>query len=203
MTYDIKELLNKIHNDGVVAAEKKAKDIEEKAEKKAHEIIQAAEHTATMMLTEATRASKATEEAARASLLQAFRDLLIQVRKEINELLEKIVRRQVSATLSAKELAALISSVIKSYTLSTDSSLIVTLSKEDAKKLEKAMLSALKNELKKDIVLKSSDDIRAGFTISYDTGKSHYDFTDKAITDYLMSRLTPTVAAILKATTEG
>ena len=64
-------------------------------------------------------------------------------------------------------------------------------------KLEKGFLQELKEKVKSGITLKSTADISGGFTISFDSGKSHLDFTDHALAEYLSNYLKPKLKEIL------
>ena len=75
---------------------------------------------------------------------------------------------------------------------------VISLKKEDLEKLEKGFLQELKEKVKSGITLKSTADISGGFTISFDSGKSHLDFTDHALAEYLSSLLKPKLAELLK-----
>jgi vacuolar-type H+-ATPase subunit E/Vma4 len=61
----------------------------------------------------------------------------------------------------------------------------------------------LGDEIKKGLTLKPLGEISGGFTISYDGGKSHYDFTDKGIAEYLSACLNPELSAILNKAASG
>jgi len=71
------------------------------------------------------------------------------------------------------------------------------LRKEDLERLREGFLSELKDAVKKGIVLKPSEDILGGLTISYDAGRSLFDFTDKALTEYITSYLRPKLKEVL------
>jgi vacuolar-type H+-ATPase subunit E/Vma4 len=43
-----------------------------------------------------------------------------------------------------------------------------------------------------------SEDISSGFIISYDQGKSYFDFSDKALAEYIAGYLKPQLSEILK-----
>ncbi len=90
---------------------------------------------------------------------------------------------------------------MKSYQIQESGEVIVSLSEQDFKKLEKEFLGKLKVELKKSITLKPKEDIHAGFTLSFDAGKSCYDFTDSSLAEYLSLRLEPKLAELLKSAT--
>ena len=88
--------------------------------------------------------------------------------------------------------------MIKDYGNKEKGGIVISLGKEEFQKLEKTLLSELKDEVKKGVTLKSSDEIGAGFIISFDAGKSHFDFTDKALAQYLGGYLKPAIAELLK-----
>ena len=74
----------------------------------------------------------------------------------------------------------------------------IFLNKEDLETLEKNFLHKLIEETKKKIILRPAEEISGGFTISFDNGKSCYDFTDKALADYIGTYLKPKLNQILQ-----
>lgn len=196
MAEELKELIEKIQEEGIKAAMDKAGAIEEEARKKAEHIIRNAEKKAEQLLEEAKESAAKMEASGISSIRQASRDAILSLKKEINEMLERLIASHVHRALPAEELARIIRMLVKEYKGKDD--VIISLDKEDLKKLEQGFLSELRQEAKKGVTLKSSDDILGGFTISYDSGKSHYDFTDKAIAQYIGAYLKPKLLGILK-----
>lgn len=198
MTEELKNLIEKIQEEGVQAAEDKAKQIEGAAKREAEAILAKAGKDAQALIEEAKRKAKREEEAGLAGLKQAGRDLLIALRKEINAVLDKIVVSHVKEALAPDETARIITALVKNYSQKEKADIIISVNKEDLGKIEKALIRELKDETKKGITLTASEDTRAGFTISYDAGKSHYDFTDKALAEYIGAGLKPKLAEMLK-----
>lgn len=198
MTEELKSLIEKIQVEGVQVAQDKARAIEDEARQKAGAIIEKAKKEAEKMLAEAQERIQKLEEASRLVLKQAARDTTIALKKEINNLLDKIIKSTIAQALTVQELSKIITTLIKDYAAKHKEGIELTLNKEDREKIEKGFLNALKEELRKGIVLKSSDEISAGFLISFDAGKSHFDFTDKALTDYLGIYLKPKLAELFK-----
>jgi V/A-type H+-transporting ATPase subunit E len=196
MADQIRDLIEKIQQEGVRAAEDKAKEIENQAECQAEEIIKKAKLEAGKLIREAKEEIAKSQESSKILLKQAGRDLIISLKKEINKILDKLILFNVRQALSPEELAKILSSLIKNY--SAKENVIISLNKEDLRKLEKGLLDTLKEEVKKGITLRPSDDIQAGFIISYDSGKSYYDFTDTALTEYIGSYLKPKLKEILE-----
>ncbi len=198
MAEDLKGLIEKIHEEGVKAAENKAKDIENEAKLRAQAIVDKAEKNAEKIIAEAKDEVAKIEKSGEASLKQAGRNLIISLKKEIESLLNKLIMLEIREELSPQVMTKIITTLIKNYKDKEKADIIISLGKEDLKKMEKGFLKKLKSEVKKGITLKARDDIRAGFVISYDNGKSHYDFTDKALTEYIGLYLRPKLRDILK-----
>lgn len=196
MAEEIKELIEKIQQEGVQAAESKAKQIEEQSRKEAEAVIEKAMHEAARITVEAKERSLKMEESTKALLKQAARDTLLALKKEINAMLERIVVAHVKDVLKPEELAGIITALLKDFA-GKQQEITVSLKKEDLEKLEKQFLRELKEKTKQGITLKPSEDISGGFVISYDGGKSYYDFSDKAIAAYIVTNLKPKLEEIL------
>ncbi|MCX5667919.1 MAG: V-type ATP synthase subunit E family protein [Candidatus Omnitrophica bacterium] len=198
MAEEIKELIEKIRSEGVRAGEDKARAIEFEAQKKARQIINDAEAEAKRILSDARESIRRSEESSRSSLKQAARDVVIGLKKEILAMLNKITLSRMHKALTIEETGKLIAHLLKECKAKDKGDVVVSLKKEDADKLAGVLMSELSGELKKNLVLKPSEDIRGGFTISYDHGKSYYDFTDRALADYIGSYIRPKLIDILK-----
>ena len=196
MAQDIKELIEKINQEGIQAAEAKAKEIEQEARRKADEVLARARQEAGQLISQTQKELERKKEKERTLLVQAARDMLLSLRKQINATLERIITRETQNVLTAETLYKIILSLAKTETGSEG--VVVTLAKDDLKRLEEGFLAKLKDEIKNGLTLKATDDIRAGFTISFDAGKSCFDFSDKAIAEYIGSYLKPRLNELLK-----
>ncbi|MDD5566170.1 MAG: hypothetical protein PHG31_04710 [Candidatus Omnitrophica bacterium] len=201
MAEDIRSLIEKIQKEGVNAAEEKARAIEEEAGRHAKEIVAQARKEAERTIAEAKDKVRKSQESAKISLQQAGRDLLLALREEIGAMLSRLVEAKVHESLTPHELAKIITFLIKEHKEQEPSEIVLQLNKDDLKKLQEGLLGELKEGLKKGVVLRPSEDIRAGFIISFDGGKSHFDFTDKALAGYIGSYLKPRLGEILKEAT--
>ncbi len=198
MADNIKDLIQKIQEEGVKTAEAKAGQIEERAKKEALALIEKAKVEAVRLISEAEHKADQAETSGKVSLKQAARDLILSLKKEIGLLLNRLLMSEVRQALNPDELAKIIMELIKGYKGEVKGDIIVSLGKEDLGKIEQHFLNKLKEEIKRGIVLKSSEDISSGLIISYDQGKSYFDFTDKAISEYIGAYLNPGLNEILK-----
>jgi V/A-type H+-transporting ATPase subunit E len=198
MADQIKELIEKINREGVQAAEEKARQIEQDARAKAGMILQKTEVQSKKMIEEAQDRIDSMQASSRAALQQAGRDLVLSLKQEISEMLERMIVADVSAALAPDALAMIITALVKEYCRGQDTEVLVYLKEQDKRVLEGGFLNKLKGELKKGIELRAQDDIQAGFVISFDSGKSHFDFTDRSLAQYLGAQVKPKLAEILK-----
>jgi V/A-type H+-transporting ATPase subunit E len=198
MAEEIRDLIEKINQEGIRAAEEKAQNIEAAAQQRADEILAQAKLEAEEMISAARERIYREDKAEKTLLAQAGRDLLITLRKEINVILGRIIVSDIRLAMTPEALFRLLSELIRNYHADESSDITVLLSKDDLEILEKNFLHRLREETKKQIVLKSEEEISGGFTISFDSGKSCYDFTDKALAEYIGTYLKPKLNQILQ-----
>lgn len=198
MAQEIKDLIAKIQQEGIKIAEDKAKEIEAQAQAQAQMIIAQAQAQAKKIIASAKEQADDTKQSMETSLSQSGRDFLITLRAQINAILDRLVAENIRQSLPLEELAKIIFALIKGASDKAGSQIIITLSAEDRKHLEKFFLKKLIEETKAQIVLKSSDEISAGLRISFDSGKSHFDFSDTALAEYITVNIRPELGRILK-----
>ncbi len=200
MSQQLQNLIDKIKKEGVDQASELSRSIEAQARQKAEEIIQQAKQEAQEIIANAQAEQQKLSQVTHIALKQAARDAILNLRKAIDETLQKIILRNVQASLPAQSLGEIIRAAISNYLQNVSSSdgAIISVSDKDFAKLQDGFIAELKSELKKSLVLKSNADIGAGFTISFDSGKSFFDFTDVSLADYLASSVNAQLAALLK-----
>lgn len=198
MAEEIRDLIEKINQEGIRAAEEKAHNIVAAAQQRADEILAQARRESEEMIAAAKDRIRRDDEKGKILLNQAGRDLLLSLRKEINAMLGRIVVSEIRQSLTPEALFRLLSEVVRNYSAGGISDITVTLNKEDLEILEKNFLHKLEEETKKKIILSPSEEISGGFTISFDSGKSCYDFTDKALAEYIGTYLKPKLNQILQ-----
>lgn len=197
MSEDIKSLIAKINEEGVKAAETKAAAVEAAARQEAEELIAKAKKEAALLIRQAEAKNSGLEEKTRALLAQAARDVLLGLHKEVNTALGRVIMEEVRKQLSPELLAGLLKELILKEAGASPQDIIINVSAHDFKALEQGLLAKLKQELKKGVTLRPSEAVRAGFTISFDAGKSQFDFSDKALAEYISTHLKPNLKKVL------
>ncbi|MFH1281148.1 MAG: hypothetical protein ABIH91_00290 [Candidatus Omnitrophota bacterium] len=199
MAQEIKDLIAKIQQEGVQAAQEQAEQIKAAAQRDALKIISQAKIEAKKIIEQADIESQRLNAAINASLKQAGRDLLISLRKEINALLANLIKADVQQALTANELTKILETLIRNAPLSLGSEIIVSLNHLDQEKLEKEFFRQLAQITQKQITLKSAEGVNSGFIISFDAGRSIFDFSDTALSEYITGFLKPELGKILKS----
>ncbi len=199
MAQEIKDLIAKIQAEGVKIAQERAREIENKAFEQSQKIIAQARLEAQKIVTDARKEQEEIKVSTESACRLAGRDFLITLRSRINDLLDKLVKENIRQALTAEELAGIISALVKSAPTDKTEQIVITLNEKDRAQLEKAFLQKLVGEVKSGIVLKSSDEISAGLRISFDAGKSHFDFSDAALAEYISANIKPELNRILKS----
>ncbi|MDP2653626.1 MAG: V-type ATP synthase subunit E family protein [Candidatus Omnitrophota bacterium] len=200
MSTQIQELIDKIKTEGIQEAQGKARDIESEARRRADEIVAQAQKKAGDIVAKAQSETQRLQEASRAALQQASRDALLSLRREIQSILNKIILNDLHQALAPEHLTEIIAVTIKNYLQQNAGAgdLTVILSEKDLQQLKDGFLARLKEQVKQPIHLLSAQDVGAGFLISFDGGKSSFDFTDKSLAEFLSRALNQELAALVK-----
>lgn len=200
MAQQVQELIDKIKREGLAAADQNAKRIEDEAQKNAQKILAEARQKAEHLTAQAQAEIQREKISVRTALQQAARDTVLSLRKEIEQILKKIVLHEVRGALTPDKLAEVMRVVIEKSLNGgiQDVSVEAVLSPQDAEQIRKGFLEKIQNQIKRSITLQSSEDIGKGFTISFDGGRSCFDFTDESLAEYLSTFLNSHVCDLLK-----
>lgn len=205
MAQQVQELINKIKQEGIVAAEKKAQEIETQARQRAENILAQAQQKSQELLHQAQEEIKKQQQVSQLAIKQSARNLLLDLRKQINLTLNGILQKNISSSLTPESTANILNSLIKNFIekQSLPKDLHLLLNPSDVNNLKNGILGKLQQEMKNPILVRSSESVSKGFTISFDGGKSSFDFTDQGLTDYLSGYLNSELATLLKESAKG
>lgn len=200
MSEQIQELINKIKDEGFQAAQTKAQEIETQAQAKADALIEKASANANKMIDDAKAAIDKMQAASKNALEQASRDVLLNLRKEINVVLKSLVMRDVKKAMSEDVLSACILAAVKGFfdQQQTSDGIVAVLSSQQLAALKDGFMKKLQDQIKQGLTFESSEDIDQGFMISFDKGSSSFDFTDASLADQLCLYLNAEISALVK-----
>ncbi len=199
MAEEIKSLIEKIQKEGIDKARENAKRIEEEARAHAADIIGRAKKEADALIEKAKEESLRLNDATNAALAQSARDFLIKIKEEANAMLKKIIVSDVEKHLNYEEMSKIINVLIKEHSKGAADNIEIIFNPKDLEKMKEHFLSRLSESLKKGITLKSSQSLSAGFTISFDAGRSYFDFSAEALAEYLSTYLNKELAKFFRS----
>ena len=199
MSENLKGLLEKINQEGIKSAEKKAGEIEDKARLDAEKILSAARKLAGEIVQKAKAEAEKIQVNAELILKQASRDLLLSLKEDIRKMLNKIIAGEIEKALSNEEIAGILAGLIDKYAENNGQAddIKVLVKKEDLEKIKNSFMSKLKDRVKAGVEFKPSPNINAGFSISFDKGKLYFDFSDEGLLETLCAYLNPELARII------
>ncbi len=197
MDIRVQELLDKIKREGVESAEAEASKIVSEAEAKRAGITAAAEKEAKALVERAKVDALRSEEAGKAALLQASRDLILAFRGELEKLLATIVKGELEAAFDADTIKKALPAILEAWAKSGSDEISVMLPEKDLKPLEAFFKDKLGSALKKGVEFKPQKDTKTGFRIVEKGGAAYYDFSAQAVADMLGSYLNGRLAAIV------
>lgn len=200
MPENLKDLLEKINQEGIKSAEEKARIIENKAENDAEKILEDARKLADNIIQEASSNAQRLKATAEASLKQASRDTILSLKEEIRRILNKIVALEISEAMSGDQTGRILADLIEKYVDKNGQpdDVKVLVNKIDLEKIKDSFMSKLKDKVKAGVEFRPSANINVGFSISFDKGKSYFDFSDEGLLDALSVYLNPELAKLIK-----
>ncbi len=204
MEIQLNELIERIKNEGVGAAEAEAAEILRSANDEKMRIIADANAEAEGILRSAREETERIRRASEDAIRQAGRNLLISFRESVCRELEAAVGAAVREAYSADVLGELIPKTVEAWAKNPDAEdMSVLLSAEDLSALETSLLAALKERMKNGVMLKANDSFDGGFRIAVRDGAVYYDYSADEVVDMMSSYLSPRVTALMKEAENG
>ena len=204
MTQVVQELIDKIKSEGVQAAENSANEIKDKAQQEAEAIVESAKNQAQQVIMDAKEEGRKMRETTSLALKQSARDTLLSLRKRIETMLNDIIKGEVASSLESSKLGGIIEATTKAAVSAKtiDGGLEIELNPNDLEALQEGLHARLQKQVKEGIELQSSGRISKGFIISFDGGRSCFEFTDESLAEYLGSFLNTRISEIVKSSVD-
>lgn len=200
MAIQLQELIERINQEGIKSAEEKTREIIAEAEKKAEDIIEKARKEAKGLTEKANESAKSTREKSEKAIKQSFRNVMLALKQEITKQFDLIVKSEIGKALNPEVISEVIINVSKDIAKqkSDGKDIQILVNEKDAKKLTGTFVESFKKEIKAGLEIKPVKNIDAGFMVSFDDGKSHYDFTDDGLRECLFAYISPQLKEIVK-----
>ncbi len=202
MEVHVKELIEKIWNDGVKDAESKAAGIIREAESKAEAILANARKEAAQITAKSREEALKSEQAGREALKQAGRDLILNLQSKITDLFNIIVKQEIASAMDDKVLGEIIFRLLSAWP-GNISNIQVVLSEKDYKDLEIYLREKLAEQINKGLEIRPSASLDSGFLIAVKDGSAYHNFSAEGIAAVLSESLSPKISALLNEGLKG
>lgn len=193
----VQEILEKIKREAVDEARAESDRLLAEAESRRQEILANAEKEARAITDKARQEARRSEEAGRAALQQAARDLIRAFRGEVENVLEKMVRGETQAVYDEEMLKQVIPLVLTAWAAKDGRDLTLLVPEDQIKSLETWAAVNLRKTLSGGVELKPLKGLKAGFRIMEKDGAAYYDFSAEAVAEMLAGYLNNHMAALV------
>lgn len=198
MDVKLENLIEKIKREGVLEAQKTSEQIIKKAHHQAQDIIETARKDADQMRNKAQKDADQFSQSSQAALIQAARDVVLNIRERLIELCDTVFKRQVQETLTPQGVKELIFKVVEKWSYAKGQTIEVLLSEKDAEAVQELIVAGVKEKGAKQIVVRAIPSLEKGFRIGIKGEDVYYDFSDESIVEALQSMVNPMLGALIK-----
>lgn len=195
MDVKLDSLIEKIRKEGIEEAQQSSEQILKDAKKKASSIADQAKKDADKLIEDGKRQVEQFRANAEADLKQATRNAELLLKEKITALFDNVFKRKVSETMTDEFLQKMILNITGAW--GKDAKAEIVLSEADQKKLESVLFAGLKEDVKKNITIRASNDVSKGFRIGLKDEQVFYDFSDEAVAQVLKTLINPRLKEIL------
>ncbi|MBN1647419.1 MAG: hypothetical protein JW874_05245 [Spirochaetales bacterium] len=198
MSDQLKAIIEKIKTDGIKTSNEKSAEIINKAKEDAKSIISDAKKQSEEILASAAEQVRKMQINGKAALVQAGRDLILFIQKQLAAQYNAIILEQIKQNYSADAVTKSIQTVLQNWSPVELKSLDVILPEKDYTALKAGFGKLLADQIKSGIVLKKDNKVVDGFRISEKNGSFYYDFSSNTIAEFFSGFLSDDLAQILK-----
>ncbi|MDD2478425.1 MAG: hypothetical protein PHS31_00885 [Victivallaceae bacterium] len=188
MAEELQGLLKRIHEEGLSKADQQKSEIIAAAKEEAKSIIAKAKAEADVIIKNAKTEEEANVAKGKATLSQASRDILVQLKNEMSKRIDKVVKASIKDVMTPEFMGKIISEMTSKY-LQSDSKAELTLetmvAPADLEKMEKLIKGSLTASFKNDPKIFSDHDIDSGLKINVKGDDAFFDFTDEAFAELI------------------
>ncbi len=203
MDTQLKELIDKIKEDGVATAETQSKQIVGDAQKQAQQIIADAKKEAENIQQKAKVEADKFTAAGKAALDQAARDVLLQTQNRLQQVFAALVADEVKGTFSAAILEKAVVALMQNWQGKAVSDLALMISGPEFAELEKGLKSKLADALKKGMEIKPAEKLNAGFRIGEKDGSAFYEISAASLAQLMAARVNSAIAESIQTAAQA
>ncbi len=201
METQLDDIIRKIQDEGVSAAENRGREIIEAAEKQAAQRVQAAQQEAAGIIKDAELERDRMVAAGEQALAQAGRDLSLAVQKQIESIFNAVMESAVGESLSPDKVGEIVAALIAAWQTKESGTFEVLVPDNDKAALEKTIRAKLGDKIGAGVEVRPVANLAAGFKVGTKDGAVYYDFSAGSLAEMLSAFLNPRLGEIMKKAT--
>lgn len=198
METQLEDIIRKIQDEGVAAAESRAREIIDAAEKQAAERIKKAQSEAETIVKNGENEKDRLIASGEAALKQAGRDLVLAVQKRLTAMFEAVVGATVGEALTADRVGQIVVSLVEAWRGDENGAFEVLVSQSDREAIEATVRKGLGEKLAAGVEIRPVAAVTAGFRIGRKDGAVYYDFSNDSLSEMLAAFLNPRLGEVMK-----
>lgn len=203
MEVQLKELIEKVKQEGIQKGREEARQILRDAEKEAESKILSARRDAEKIHKQAVEDAAKLKQEAEDSIRISLRDMTLKFRNRIHELFNRVILEEVQANMTTDFLKKVIEDLFGQWQKGDETGVQLKLSRGDHDRLGQFFTSRLSDHLKSGVTVVPDPTLEKGFRISLRDGSLYYDFSARTIAEIISGDLEPAIAELLeKASSE-
>ncbi|MCL2282235.1 MAG: hypothetical protein FWC26_02845 [Fibromonadales bacterium] len=200
MAEDLQHLIDKIRTEAVDKAKAEAERVVSDAKAKAAQIVKEAQAEAAAKLEKADKDSLAYTQRSEKTLEQAARDVVLAVGENVKKAVLGILELNTDKALTPELVQQILLTLANGY---AGKKVTVSLSEEDAKKLNSFVIGQFQKKLGAGVDIQSDSGISTGFRLTFENGKVSHDWSREAIAEALSAILRPALAKAVQNAIKG
>ncbi len=201
MADELQALFDRIDQDALQKADAERVKILEAAKAEAAKIVADAKEKAAGMIAEAEAENATMKQKSEEALRQSGREILLEVRAELEKRVAQAVSSVLKATTQGQALAGVIATLCSNYLAKNGAvdkiSLLVPAA--ELAVLENSVKAQLAAELRAKVTLSPSKNLTGGFQLSFNGDDVVYDFSDAALAEAIAAHVSPALGALITA----
>lgn len=207
MNDKLKELTQKIYNEGLEKGRKEGEEIVTAAEKEASQILKDARKQADEILGKARKEADELRSNVHSELSISARQAITAVKQRITEMIsDQAVKDAIGKAVDDEGfIKEIIERLVENWANieKSDKDVLVFLSKEDHKKLEDALMARAAKKIEGSLEIEFEEGIKSGFKIGPKDGSYKISFTEKDFERFFKQYLRPRTQKLFSEEKQG
>ena len=203
MAEELQSLLEKIQREGIEKAAAERDEIVKNANAEAAAIIAAARAEAEKMRADAANDAEALKKRAESAIRQAARDILLELKSELQRRVAAVTRNRMDEALSSEFIAGLVREIaaaaLTDANKAASGKLEVMVSPAKCEEVAKLITASVSADLVEKMTIFPNAAAGRGLKVSVEGNEVFFDFSDAALTEMICEYAGSRISAVITA----